>query len=158
MNDLLVFLEKLPNYIAVIWENDTMQNFENQSFDGQKWAGRKQQSSKNRALLVQTGSLKQSLTFETSSNKVTAFSDLPYAKIHNEGGIIEQTPTFKQRMYFSHLSGIASSTAEKNKWAKMSLAKKLVIPIPKRQFLGFSKSFESSLQDFLNQKLNELSQ
>ena len=158
MNDLLVFLEKLPNYIAVIWENDTMQNFENQSFDGQRWAGRKQQSSKNRALLVQDSHLKQSIDVEAKGNTVEAGSDLKYAKIHNEGGTIIQKPTFKQRMYFSHRSDIAQSTPEKNKWAAMSTAKKLVIPIPKRQFLGFSKTFESSLQDFLNQKLNELSQ
>jgi hypothetical protein len=88
---------------------------------------------------------------------------LPYAKIHNEGGEIIQSPTFKQRMFFSHMSDrafAAGNTASGNKWAAMSRAAVLHIKIPERKYIGDSialiKRINAKTTKYLTDKLNNL--
>ena len=69
-------------------------NFRKQGFDDknvQKWKPRKDKSGKSigRAILVKSGDLRRSIRVETISTRnlyVKIASDLPYSKIHNDGG------------------------------------------------------------------------
>ncbi len=108
--------------------------------DGSKWTRRKN-TDQGRATLVQSGDLRRSIIARNIGQHIIVSSDKPYAEIHNEGGIIVQIPTMRQRMYFSHLSNNAfasGNTGLGNMFARMSRAKKLTIPIPERQFMAIS--------------------
>lgn len=56
---------------------------------------------------------------------------VPYARIHEYGGTIQQTVTPKQRRYFF----AQYKRTGKEKWLRMALSKKLSITIPARPFL-----------------------
>lgn len=148
-------LKQLPEDISVLLENETNQAFASESWEGTKWSPRKDKLN-NRALLIGSGALKRSITFEHTPNSVSVSTDLKYAKIQNEGGKIVQKPTFKQRMFFSYKSNNASSTKDANKWAAMSTAKELKITIPARQFIGISDSFFKKLEIHLDNEINKI--
>lgn len=148
-------LKQLPEDISVMLENETNQAFENESWDGQKWSPRKDKLN-DRALLIGSGSLKRSISFEHSASSVSVSTDSKYAKIQNEGGKIVQKPTFKQRMFFSHKSNSAGSTQESNKWAAMSRASELKITIPARQFIGVPEGFFPKLEKHLENQLDKI--
>lgn len=105
-----------------------------------KWQKRsKYNTDKGRATLVKSGDLRRSIIARNAGNSIIVSSDKPYAEIHNEGGTIIQKPTFRQRMYFSHLSTQAFADGDKAKgnfFAALSRAKQLTIPIPQRQFMA----------------------
>ncbi|MEY4904425.1 MAG: hypothetical protein RLZZ292_2240 [Bacteroidota bacterium] len=134
-----------PN-TAIALQGQYDDNFKNQGWEGSPWRDRKSQPKNKgigRSILVQSGTLRRAmyvrpngLSVEVGVNSSTA----PYAKIHNEGGTIIQKPTFRQRMYFSHRSNAAYKSGDTEggkRWAAMSLAKQLVIPIPQRQFMDY---------------------
>jgi phage gpG-like protein len=132
--------------------------------DSSKWAGRRNPE-KGKAVLVQSGDLRRSISAKQSGPRsITISSDVPYAEIHNEGGTIIQTPTFKQRMFFSAKSDEARKKGNKaagNKWAAMSRAKQLTINIPQRQFMPIQgqnqigTALEKKIYDIVKKNLDD---
>lgn len=95
-NDLKRFESELPRVVSemgAIGQNHFVKSFRNQGFEDSsvvKWQPRKREDRSRggfRAILVKTGALRRSIR-KTRLGKygVTLLSDLPYAKIHNEGG------------------------------------------------------------------------
>ena len=70
-------------------------------------------------------------------------SDSKYAKIHNEGGVINIPVTEKMRKYFWYKYKETSNGMYKG----MALTKKthFTFTVPKRQFIGESQSFNRDI-------------
>jgi phage gpG-like protein len=137
-------------------------SFDREAWEGKSWEKRKanflEKSSSRRNLLVKSGRLRRSIRRVANSvGYARVATDVPYAKIHNEGGTIIQTPTAKQRAFFSHVAeGFFDSKNDPNKWAEghkfisMSKAKQLTINLPQRQFMGDSQQ----LNNLIKQKMD----
>ena len=89
-------VQKLPRIAGNTAVNFALENFRRQGFQGavfQPWRTRKdptkwgQRPKRNgRAVLVMSGRLRQSVRIvSATANEVTVGSDVPYAKVHNEG-------------------------------------------------------------------------
>jgi len=138
--------------------NHFVASFDREAWEGKAWAKRKpnflEKSSSKRNLLVKSGRLRRSIRRVTNSTGFARVAtEVPYAKIHNEGGTIVQTPTPKQRAYFGHLSeklfaskNNANSWAEGHKYYAMSKAKQLTINIEQRQFMGDSQILNNQIK------------
>lgn len=175
--DLAAKKKELQNYLSKdfprLVANDALNHFDdswkNEGFTDEKgtfkkWEDRKdpidpEEKKPNRGILIGKGSgiLRRSLTAKSvTASKIVIGTPIKYAQIHNEGGTIIQTPTFKQRMFFSYKGDASKNTKSANTWAKMSLTKKLTIPIPQRQFMGNSKPLMDKIRTRLENKMNKL--
>lgn len=163
LKDLQAAVKKLPNQIGITAVAFTKENFDKQGFQGDSgidaWKPRNKYAPRNsRKILTDKGNLKRSIRKEVVGNSIKILvggAAEKYADIHNTGGKIIQTPTSKQRMYFSYRSEAASSTQEKNYWAALSRARQLVINMPKRQFIGSSKQLDKRIGDMILNQLNK---
>lgn len=123
--------------------NFIMANFERQGFLGssiQPWAERKGNTDSGRAILSKTGALRDSISISSSSIKqVVASSNSKYAKINNEGGIVNIPVTAKMRKFF----WFKYKQTGEAKYKGMALTKKIhfTVTVPKRQFMGESEAF-----------------
>ena len=73
-------------------------NFEQQGFFGKKWQSRKNNSDPGRGILMGRGSgrLRKGVkTPKQNGNSLVWNFDVPYAKIHNEGGTIKTTQSVR---------------------------------------------------------------
>ncbi|MBX7241852.1 MAG: phage virion morphogenesis protein [Bacteroidia bacterium] len=151
---LVKLLRSFPITAGNMAVNHFKDSFKSAAWDGQAWEKRKpnpfEPNAGSRALLVQSRALYRSIRrVEAGTGFVKVATDVPYAEIHNEGGTIIQKPTFRQRMFFSHASDkffASKNTALGNQFAAMSTAKRLVIKIPKRQFMGNSDSLNAKIE------------
>jgi phage gpG-like protein len=154
-------LEKTPNFDKIAKQlildaqtiaevemiNFIMANFERQGFldaSVQPWQERKDSSDVGRAILTKSGALRDSNKLISSSTKrVVVGSDSKYAKIHNEGGVINIPVTAKMRKFFWYKY---IETGE-GKYKGMALTKKthFSVTIPKRQFMGESITFSRDI-------------
>lgn len=161
--DLKAAVKQVPRAMGTASVNFFKDNFKRQGFSGEKaWLKRKDsdflpQKKKASGILIRSGSLRRSIRIiERNSDSVRVGSTLPYAKIHNEGGTIIQRPTWRQRMYFSHISDELRKKGNHraaNKWAAMSIAKRLTIKIPQRKFIGESPRLEAHIKYVLEREL-----
>lgn len=102
------------------------------------------------ATLVKTGRLKRSIRITYKSpGLVKVGTDVVYARIHNEGGVISQTLSAKQVKYFWYLF---KSTGNET-YKAIALAKRVTIHIPKRQFIGRSKFLDDRIGMILQREL-----
>lgn len=106
-------------------------------------------------LLDYTGTLKDSLHISQQTPErieIQTEPSIPYAEIHNTGGVIEVTVTEKMKKYFwaAHLkTGI-----EKFKYmALMKTGKMLKIKIPQRQFIGNSYTLNEQLDKMIIERM-----
>lgn len=148
-------------------------NFERQAFFSEKWARRKSPIRPGRAILVDTGKLRQSIRSQSTDNSIRFFTDLPYAGIHNEGGEIKVTRKMKAFFWHKYYEATGSFGRKKNGerrndkrtiqlsteaefWKCMALMKVgQSITIPKRQFLGASPEVEQAVKDIIEENLTE---
>lgn len=91
------------------------------------------------ALLSKTMALRDSVKSKSNSGSIEFYSDLPYSKIHNEGGIIKISE--KQRGKFWRLYRDTGNA----KWKAMALSKEL--KIPQRQYIGESEKLMELISD-----------
>lgn len=97
------------------------------------------------AILTMTGHLKDSLSvLNSNENEITFGTYVPYAKIHNEGGTVTVPVTPKMKKYFWYMY----ISTKQDKWKFMALTKKpfMKFKVPKRQFIGESKTLMSELE------------
>lgn len=109
-----------------------------------------------RNILVQTGRLRRAVSSsirQRSFDKIRLVVDVPYAAIHNEGGIV-QVPAMEKVLHFSKKGRFS-------KMAKANYAQKAVIPahsvkIPKRQFMGDSRTLRGMQLKTINKTVNRI--
>jgi phage gpG-like protein len=148
-------LPKMVGLMAVAFFKD---NFRKQGFEDsshERWKGRKalDKNPKNRAILIKSGRLRNSIKIlKTAPSAVVVGSLLPYSDIHNEGGTIIQQPTEKQKAFFWAKFKETGNTI----WKRMATAENLKIDIPKRQFIGKSKTLDRQIDNFITQQIKKL--
>mgnify|MGYP001554415542 CR=1 FL=1 len=104
-------------------------NFEQQAFFFNKWKQRKNDSDPGRAILIGRGSgrLRKGIkATQINGNTITWSFDVPYAKIHNEGGIIKTTQNVRP----------FSRTVKGKEQKVKGFSRKVNIKMPQRQFIG----------------------
>lgn len=128
--------------------NFVMGNFEKQGFTDSgftAWQGRKNGADAGRAILLNSGTLRDSVKIsESNANRVVASATAKHAQIHNEGGMVNIPISKKMRGYFWYMF---KKTGEE-KWKGMALTKKKAFSfkMPQRQFMGHSAAFNEHIE------------
>ncbi|MBN1250675.1 MAG: phage virion morphogenesis protein [Bacteroidales bacterium] len=142
MNNALKYIEQLEDAfqniikdVAVLAADEFDKNFKKQSFFGEKWkpSDYVKRTRQGGSLLQKTGSLRRSINYNFKGDKIVFSSNITYAEIHNEGGIIKHpggTAYFKKK---------GKTTWESNRKASgedYPRTKAHDINMPQRQFIG----------------------
>ena len=132
------------------------QSFKRQGWlDGslERWPPRKLREAKGRSkgkrgLLIQSGKLRRSIrVVKATKTHVVVGTDVPYAQIHNEGGRIRQTVKVKAH----------ERTSKRGKRYDVSEHPRRVnIVIPRRQFMGRSKSLDGLIEERLTKEIKRI--
>lgn len=141
----------LPRITAITALNFFKESFEKQGFTDvnfQPWQARKGNTREGGAILVQTGNLRDSTRIASATmQKVEISNEAPYAKVHNNGGIISVPVTEKSRKFF----WLMYKSTNNIKWKYMALTKKkrMSFEMPKRQFIGNSETLNKQLDEII---------
>ena len=142
-------------------------NFVNQGFTDstlQKWPSRKGGArNKGRATLIDRGILKRSIRIKSSTITGATIGIDPaikYAEIHNFGGTIPLTPKMRRFFWamFYKFGGGNKRTANNEQalfWRNLALSKNSEITIPKRQFIGDSRTLDKKVFAYVTQELGK---
>lgn len=115
-----------------------------------KWKPRKRNTGRrtdNRGILIKSGALKRSVRIvRYTRNAVIISSELPYAKIHNEGGKITGTQNVKShsRRTSRGRSNVRTHTRTVN------------TKIPRRKFMGQSATLDDIIVNALETRLRQI--
>ncbi len=172
--DVAKIIRRILKDIRVGMDDEFDRNFERQAFFSEAWARRKSPSrNEGRAILIDTGQLRRSISSRVTENSVIFYTDLPYAAIHNDGGEIKVTKRMKGyfwRKYYEATGSFGyrkdgslrktkknarlSTEADFYKW--MALKKEgSVIKIPRRQFIGTSPEVEQAVREIIEENITE---
>lgn len=91
--------------ISIELKEEFDRNFEREAFFNERWARRKYNDDETRGLLTRIGDLRRSIRegVTTTDHSVIFGSDLQYASIHNEGGIITVTARMKKYFWYRYI-------------------------------------------------------
>lgn len=111
------------------------------------WPSRTNDTRVGGAVLTQTGHLRDSLQILSRSRfKLIFGTHAPYAQIHNEGGTLSIPVTEKSRKFFWYMF---KATGEVHwKWMALTKKERMVVKMPKRQFIGHSDTLMKELQNW----------
>ena len=144
-------------YASVKGTNFFKDSFQNQGFTNQNfeaWPKRKNDIDPGRKILVQSGFLMQSIqVFSANENQITFGSDAEHAEIHNNGGRITINITEKAKKYFWFMY----KSTNISMWKALALTSKktITIQIPKRQFIGESKTLMLDFENWVKQEISK---
>lgn len=167
-NRLEIVYRQLPTLVGGLAVTFSKKRFREQAWVDhrtERWKKRKKGGSwgrkerKGRAILVDTGKLKRSIRIvRKTQDFVTIGSDMPYARIHNEGGRINETIKIRAHNRAKTKLGITKKR-ELKKSTKIEYGRvktgdikvkahtrKINIAIPRRQFLGESTILTKQLE------------
>jgi phage gpG-like protein len=192
MSKGIVWVRKLP---FAVWKKDAAKalssfideaavegvnffkgNFDRQSFLNEKlewWVGRKNDKTPGRKILIGPGSgrLKRSVRKVIIGMTIKWVSDVPYAKIHNEGGTISATQSVRahvrkiaSRSIFSTHRGETGRRSSKIKIVKSAQGIAFVkahsrtvnTKIPQRRFIGYSVVLMDIISNIYQTKMKRL--
>ena len=176
------FIELSLKDIRVELADEFDRNFEREAFFSDKWKRRKWNDDETRGLLMRTGALRRSVKLEnnpgfatiTDRNSVVFETTVPYAKIHNEGGIITVTRKMKRYFWAKHHEatgrrsfkrdgsqrndkknrGINSAAEFYKAMALKKVGSKIIIP--RRQFIGRHPDMEKLLHEIVEANIKEV--
>lgn len=151
--------EQAPQIVAETATSYYKERFTEKSWDGEPWTPAKHPPGRG-SLMVRSGALMRSIRptlVSATEVRIGAGNDrVPYARIHNEGGVIRQVPTAKQRRFFWAMERSEKKGAEDTgAWAKMARSETLNIPIPRRQFMGHSPVLNDRLVSIFGELIME---
>lgn len=144
---------ELPTEIGTIAVNFSKDRFRDQAWlDKTKEAWKKRKRPRrgmtgkvktNQTLLVDTSRLKRSIRKISATEKqIIIGTDVPYAQIQNDGGVINKNVTVKKHIVKSHVR-MRKGRKEVVKEHKVKAhARKMNVTIPSRRFLGNSHTLE----------------
>ena len=141
--------------LKFIDDNFRMQGFQGSSF--QPWTPRKaKQKGASRKILVQTGQLRRSFVKIDSATGTTISTDIPYAKIHNDGGAIRH-PSRSVILSFKNAKGgrlKLGKTQTENQQRKISQLRRAAVgehsvKMPQRQMIGNSPVLTERIEKIL---------
>jgi phage gpG-like protein len=139
-------LNKIVEAAGVLAVTHFTKSFANQGFTDESlstWQPRKRsERGKSRAILVKSGRLRRSLRSKRfGSLAVKIMTDVPYARIHNDGGLIERE--FDRKILSFTSGGRFAKTKTRKNRKEVSYQQQVTINahsirMPKRQFIGYS--------------------
>ena len=140
----------LPKEVGAIAVNFSKERFVKQSWldeTKKNWKPRKCQRrsqhgkrTKNQTLLVQTGRLKRSIrVISADETRIVIGSNVPYARIHNEGGKINKRVSVRAH----------TRTRKGRKETVRSHNRQMNTTIPSRRFLGVSYTLTKRIQNLI---------
>lgn len=164
--------------IRVECDDEFQQNFQREAFFNEKWKRRRYDDQSGRKLLHGPGTggvhLSQSLfPGKIQRDTITYTSTLPYAAIHNDGGVIVVTAKMKRYFWARYISATGAITYRKNgerratqknrrldadaEFYKAMALKKVgsKIVIPRRRFIGTHPELEKSIINIIEKNLTE---
>lgn len=171
--DLQTVIRRILKDIRIDLGDEFDRNFERQAFFSEKWQRRSSPIRPGRAILVDTGKLRQSIKSQSTDDSIRFYSDLPYASIHNEGGEIKVTRKMKAFFWHKYYEATGSFgrrkdgsprrdkrtlqlSTEAEFWRCMALMKVgQSIRIPRRQFLGAAPEVEKLVTEIIEDNLAE---
>lgn len=138
-------MSRLPGEVSVIAQGHFIQNFQRQGYIDQagrtvQWKKRSfERPGKQRAILIQSGSLRRSVRPRPGLMTARVVADANHARLHNRGGEIEITPKMRRYFWAMHAKVKGAYTEgrvnrEAEFWKRMALAKG-PIRIPARPFM-----------------------
>lgn len=149
----------LPKDIAIIAADEFDRNFKRQAFFNRAWKPSKYVQNENakvgksRKILIKSGALRKSVNYNVADTQISFYSAMPYAKIHNEGGVIDH-PGGTAYFYDKKKNKTIWISNRKAAGKDYPRTDKHKIPIPKRQFVGehqmLNKTIEKEIERFIN--------
>lgn len=164
----------VPKIIGIVAVNSYKRNFRRHGFIDatlKRWKKRQannKRSRKSRAILVKTSRLKKSIRIvHLSRYGVTIGTDVPYAEMHNEGFNGTVSVKAHKRGSFSKKkegTGVfnVKSKRERKRTVRTKTSEHTVkahskkMNIPKRQFIGDSKSINIQIDRILTRKIKQI--
>ena len=149
-------MQRAPNEIGAIAVAHYKQNFVLGGFVDdtlRPWKKRKKETKQTlgRALLVKRAKLKNSIrVFSKNEQQIVLGSDVVYARIHNEGGVITQ---YERSELFVRNRNKKGFYKKGIKAGKGNTYGKRTIRIPKRQFIGDSIALRRKMDKWYLQNL-----
>lgn len=153
------FVQKeVPKIVRQTGEEYFKDSFNRKGFDGKPWAPHsKKYKPKNGSLMVKSSNLQKSITSTIKPDRVTFYagnSKVPYARIHNEGGIIKRAARseifIRNRSSNGRFRGLKKK--EKYKSGRGLSFKAYSITMPKRQFIGPAAELNTLIMDRIKLK------
>lgn len=156
-NELFKQIEQFKRDIPRIAGNEAVSFFKS-SFRKQgwhdsvikPWTARKRTGTRqtdSRAILVKSGALKRSIKIERYSTRgVIISSELPYSRIHNEGGSINSNASV--RAHARRIKGGRTNVR--------SHSRKMSTHIPQRKFMGQSNTLDNIIINSLERRLRQI--
>lgn len=173
-NDVARIIKQILKDIRVEMEDEFKTNFERRAFFSEAWERRKSPiRNEGRAILIDTGQLRRSISSRVTENSVIFYTDLPYAAIHNDGGEIKVTKRMKGYFWHKYYEATGSFgrrkdgtlrrtkknarlTTEADFYKWMALKKEgSTIKIPRRRFLGTSPEVEQAVREIIEENITE---
>ena len=167
---IILIGNEAKNFFVNSWR---VQGFEDRTVE--KWKPRKKETKRSigRAILVQSGDLRRSIIRQPVNKaqlSVKISTDLPYAKIHNEGGVINKgasTSVLHFRDVMTNIqTGAVTRRFAKNRQTGMrhlraTSAMKVdigahTINMPKRQFMGDSYKLNEMCKKIIVSQLDKI--
>ena len=133
LNELQKLYRKFPDMAGITAVNFSKDRFVRKNWldeTPKQWEPRKRKAPGSLMVGKGSGRLKKSIRrTKVTRNSVTIATDVPYAQIHNDGGVINKTVTVK-----------AHSRKRKGRSENVkSHRRKMNTTLPQRQFIGESK-------------------
>ena len=152
LKQLETLFQNLPQDIAVLAADEFDRNFERQSFFGNKWKPSEyvKRTRSGGKLLVKTGALRLSIAYKIIGARIEFSSRLPYAQIHNQGGVINHpggTAYFKKK---GETIWISNRKAAGKNYPRTKPHK---INIPQRQFVGEHPKLDKMIEEEIEQQI-----
>lgn len=160
------FLRGAPRVMGQLAVREFVGSFRRQAFVDEAgvthaWPARKKADKKGRAILVKSGRLRRSIrVVSQDSDSVTIGTDVPYAQLHNEGGVLHATQNIRahrRRRY--QTDEVSAPSARKAKYVRTHIGtsevrahtRTLNTTMPQRQFMGASKALTDDVRAYLGQ-------
>lgn len=160
------FSKRMSSEFGTIAVNFSKERFVKKDWHNQvheKWKARKRKD--RGSLMVRTGRLKRSIRkISSGATYVMIGSDVPYAKVHNEGGkttksVYVKAHTRKQTIHAS--TNLRTRKKSRKRVATGNLIKvqshtrKMNLTVPQRQFMGQSRALQIRLMNHLQKEFTK---
>jgi phage gpG-like protein len=154
------FSKDLPRLVGNTILNFTLdrwarQGWQDEGFQPWKERGKldrqdRRSGQSSRALLVKTGALRRSIRIvRISEAQVTVGSDIPYARIHNEGGDIQHPGGTAYIVKKGKAIWVSNAKAS----SRMKRTKPHKITIPERRFIGRSALLDRRITELIRRQI-----
>ena len=156
--DYKVLKRKLPRMYGIEAVNLFKENFDKEGFivgNGHLLKWKKTIRRTGRKTLKKGGRLQRGIRIKkisSSSTTVGVDSNIKYAKIHNEGGVIPITPKMR-RLFWAKFKETGDPI-----FKGMALTKKTEFVIPQRKFIGKTSAMEPRLNRRTIKELKKITQ